>query len=71
MNRKQTVGASVTTEMKERIKRIATEKHWSIGQTLGLFIDRYWKEWEKELGLVEEPSPSKESKRPGRKKTES
>jgi hypothetical protein len=62
MNKKQTVGASVTTEMKERIKRVAQEKYWSVGQTLGLFIEKYWDEWEKELGVETQTTPKKKAK---------
>lgn len=62
MNRKQTVGASVTTEIKERIKRVANLKHWSVGQTLGLFIDRFWEEWEKEIGVETQATPKKRTK---------
>lgn len=63
MNRKQTVGASVTAEMRERIKLLAKKKYWSVGQTLGLFIDRYWEEWEKELGVETETTPKKPAKK--------
>ena len=62
MNRKQTVGASVTTEMRDRIKRLAKEKYWSVGQTLGLFIDRYWEDWEKEIGVENQTTPKKPRK---------
>ena len=68
---KTTVAATITSELREKIKQVAAIKHWSVAQTLGLFIDRYWDDWVKELGINEKPSPSKESKRPGRKKTES
>lgn len=62
MNRKLTIGASVTDEMKERVKRLAKQKYWSVGQTLGLFIDRYWEEWEKELGVETQTTPKKPRK---------
>ena len=62
MNRKQTVGASVTAEMRDRIKRLAKEKYWSVGRTLGLFIDRYWEDWEKELGVETQTTPKKPRK---------
>lgn len=68
MNKKQTVGASVTTEFKARIQRVAKEKYWSVGQTLGLFIEKYWDEWEKELGVSTNPTPKKRSPSPEKKK---
>lgn len=60
---KKTVGATVTDEMRNRIKRVANEKHWSVAQTLGLFIDAYWEAWEKDLGIVETPSPKSKRSR--------
>lgn len=57
---KRTVGATVTDEVHDRIKRVAMLKHWSVAQTLGLFIDAYWDDWERELGIVEEPAPKKQ-----------
>ncbi len=57
---KKTVGATVTDEVRDKIKRVAELKHWSVAQTLGLFIDAYWSQWEKDLGL--DPSPKAEDK---------
>lgn len=55
---KKTIGATVTEEMRSRIKRVAEQKHWSVGQTLSLFIDAHWEKWEAELGLgATEPAP--------------
>jgi hypothetical protein len=61
---KKTVGATVTDEVHDRIKRVAMLKHWSVAQTLGLFIDAYWENWEKDLGAEENanPTPKKKSK---------
>jgi hypothetical protein len=59
---KKTVGATVTDEVYDRIKRVAMLKHWSVAQTLALFIDSYWENWEKDLGIEEEepkPTPKK------------
>jgi len=50
--RTTTVGATVTPDLKDRIKSVAEFKHWSVGMTLRLFIDRYWDDWEKELGMT-------------------
>ena len=60
---KKTVGATVTDEVHNRIKRVAALKHWSVAQTLGLFIDAHWEQWERELGIAEEPvtTPKKKS----------
>ena len=60
---KKTVGATVTDEVRDRIKRVAALKHWSVAQTLGLFIDAYWEQWEKDIGVVETtPPPTKKRK---------
>ncbi len=57
---KSTIGVTVTTEFKERIKRVAEAKHWSVSQTVGLFIEAYWDIWEDELGVSEKkPTPKK------------
>ncbi|NER27806.1 MAG: hypothetical protein F6J89_09270 [Symploca sp. SIO1C4] len=56
---KTTVGATVTPKMKSKIKALGHKKEWSMGQTLRLFIDRYWTDWEKELGLEFEEDSSK------------
>ena len=64
VKRKQTIGVVVTDETRERVKRVAEVKHWSVSQTLSLFIDAYWDTWEKDLGVAEKPSttPKKKSK---------
>lgn len=58
---KKTVGATVTDEMAERIKQVALAKHWSVSQTLSLFIDAYWDEWESEI-LQLKPTKTRKSK---------
>jgi hypothetical protein len=60
---KSTIGVTVTAEFKERIKRLAEAKHWSVSQTVGLFIDAYWDTWEKELGVSSKTDTPKKSKR--------
>ena len=45
-------------ELRNRIKRVAKTRHWSLSQTLLLFIDRYWADWEKELGIDEADTPN-------------
>jgi hypothetical protein len=59
---KKTVGATVTDEVRDKIKRVAELKHWSVAQTLGLFIDAYWEQWEKDLGVFEAESSPKSRK---------
>lgn len=71
MSKIQTVGASVTSEMKERIKTVAKSKYWSVGQTLGLFIERYWEEWEKELGIESKSAKTAKSRKSRANKPES
>lgn len=53
---KTTVGVTVTLDMKAKIKRVATLKHWSISQTLGLFLESHWDAWENSLGIEPEKS---------------
>lgn len=48
---KATVGATVSAEMRERIKHFAEAKHWSVAQSLGLFIEAYWEKWEQDNGV--------------------
>ncbi len=60
---KQTVAATVTDEQRDQIKRVAALKHWSVAQTLGLFIEAYWDAWEKDLGVAEEPAPTPKAKK--------
>lgn len=52
---KKTVGATVTDEARDRIRRVAALKHWSVAQTLGLFIDAYWEQWEQDIGIDSTP----------------
>jgi hypothetical protein len=54
---KATVGATVSTEMRDRIKRFAEMKHWSVAQSLGLFIEAYWERWEQENGVEHQEPP--------------
>lgn len=62
---KATVGATVPTKLRERIKHFAEIKHWSVAQSLGLFIEAYWERWEQEHGVEYPPQTEKEtSKRP-------
>lgn len=58
---KKTVGATVTDEVYERIKHLAEQRHWSVAQALGLFIELYWECWEMELGITP-PKTTKPSK---------
>ena len=57
---KVTLSAAVPVEMKERIQRIASEKRWSLSQTLVVFIEDCLDEWEQ--NLVDTPAPT--SKKP-------
>jgi hypothetical protein len=60
---KKTVAATVTDDLRNKIKEVAAIKHWSVAQTLGLFIERYWNEWEKELGVKTQATPKKRTKK--------
>ncbi len=64
MSKKQTIGVVVTDEMRDRVKHVAKLKHWSLSQTIALFMDTYWKDWEKELGIAEELSPKSQKRTP-------
>ena len=65
MTRKQTIGVVVSDDIKERVKLVATAKHWSVSQTLALFIEKYWDEWENELGIDDRsPTTSKKPRKP-------
>ncbi len=60
VNKKHTIGVTVTDEMRNRVKRIAEEKHWSVSQTLGLFMEAYWDKWEQDMGIADSPVQPKE-----------
>lgn len=60
---KKTVAATVTAEVSEKIKRVATLKHWSVAQTIGLFIDAYWDKWVEDIGGDNTDSPPPKRKR--------
>ena len=62
MKKKQTIGVVVTDEMRDRVKHVATVKHWSLSQTISLFMDAYWENWEKELGVETLSTPKKPRK---------
>lgn len=57
---KVTLSAAVPVELKERIQRIASEKRWTLSQTLVIFLEEYLDEWEKD---VSEPIPVSKRKR--------
>jgi hypothetical protein len=59
---KTTVGATVTDEIRDKIKRVAVLKHWSVAQTLGLFIEAYWDNWEQDLDIPPSSTPTSERK---------
>jgi hypothetical protein len=63
VNKKQTIGVVVTDEMRNRVKHVAKLKHWSLSQTIALFMETHWDEWERELGIVEEPAPTPTTKK--------
>ncbi len=46
-----TLSAAVPIEMKERIQRIASEKRWTMSQTVVIFFEEFLDVWESELGL--------------------
>lgn len=56
VNKKRTIGVIVSDEMRDRLQRVAALKHWSVSQTLKLFIDAYWEQWEKDLGVEVPPT---------------
>lgn len=46
---KKSIGLTVTKVMYQRIQKVAKSRLWSISQTLSVFLDSYWDEWEKEM----------------------
>lgn len=53
---KVTLSAAVPLELKERIQKIATERRWTLSQTVVVFLEEYLDEWEKSL-KPSNPSP--------------
>lgn len=60
---KVTLSTSVTPEIKERFQRIAANKRWSLSQTVIVFIEEYFDQWEESLGINEEPVTEPKSKK--------
>ncbi len=61
---KVTLSASVPPNLKKRFQQIATEKRWSLSQTVIVFIEEYLDDWENELGLSPNSStPNKKAKK--------
>ena len=60
---KVTLSAAVPIELKERIQKIATEKRWTLSQTVVIFIEDCLDKWEKDIGVVE-TAPTPISKKP-------
>ncbi len=48
---KVTLSAAVPIELKERIQHIATERRWTLSQTVVVFLEEYIEVWEDELGI--------------------
>jgi len=59
---KVTLSAAVPIELKERIQKIASEKRWTLSQTLVIFLEEYLDEWEGDLGRETKPTPKRKSK---------
>jgi hypothetical protein len=60
---KVTLSTSVTPELKERFQRIASDKRWSLSQTIVVFIEEYFDQWEESLGIKEKPVAEPKSKK--------
>ena len=50
-SKRPTVGVVMDTVLRDRIKKVAEIRKWTMSQCLGAFIERYWTDWEKELGI--------------------
>lgn len=61
---KVTLSAAVPIGLKERIQEIASEKRWTLSQTIVIFLEEYLDEWERELGIVEKAAPSPKQRSP-------
>jgi len=56
---KVTLSAAVPIELKERIQHIATERRWTLSQTVVVFLEEYLEAWEEELGIRTAKQPKK------------
>jgi hypothetical protein len=59
---KVTLSAAVPLELKEKIQRIATERRWTLSQTVVIFLEEYLDEWEKTLTSTAPTPKSKKTK---------
>lgn len=61
---KASIATAVSVDLKNRLKRIAKFKEWTLSHTVKLFMEKFIDAWEKELGIDtnQAPTPKKSKK---------
>jgi predicted DNA-binding protein len=55
---KSSIATVVPLDLKKRLERVATSKKWTLSQTVKECLETFIDQWERELGIVEEPVPT-------------
>jgi predicted DNA-binding protein len=55
---KSSIATVVPIGLKQRLERVATSKKWTLSQTVKECLESFIDQWEKDLGVVEEPAPT-------------
>lgn len=60
---KASIATVVPVALKKRLERLAVSKKWTLSQTVKECLETYIEQWERELGIAEEPvtTPKKKS----------
>lgn len=64
---KTSIATVVPVKLKKRLECIASEKKWTISQTVKECLELYIDQWEKELGVETQTTPKKRSKNEGKR----
>jgi hypothetical protein len=61
---KSTVTVVVSTELKEKIKKIAKIRRWTISQAVGALIEDSFDKWTTDLGIELKPVKTTKPRKP-------
>lgn len=54
---KSSIATVVPVSLRERLERVASAKKWTLSQTVKECLETFITQWEKDLGIEEEPKP--------------
>jgi predicted DNA-binding protein len=60
---KSSIATVVPINLKKRLERVAASKKWTLSQTVKECLESFIEQWEKELGIEEEPAPTPTAKK--------